>query len=189
VRADPAALARRIRRPMPRRPAPAARRGTAFHAWLEDRFGGELLLDLDELPGAADDGIGDAGAAELDLLRQRFLASRWAHRQPVAVEVPFEMVVPPLVVRGRVDAVLRDPDGGWTVVDWKTGAPPTGAAARAAEVQLAAYRLAWSQLQGVPPDRVRAAFHYVRGDRTVQAADLLTADELAALVRELPVVG
>jgi DNA helicase-2/ATP-dependent DNA helicase PcrA len=188
LRTDPTALARRIRRPMPHRPAPSARRGTAFHAWLEDRFGGQRLLDLDELPGAADEGA-DAGGADLAELQERFLASRWAHRQPVAVEVPFEMVIGPLLVRGRIDAVFRDTDGGWTVVDWKTGAPPTGAAGRAAEVQLAAYRLAWAQLQGEAPDRVRAAFHYVRDDHTVRAADLLTVDELAALVRELPAAG
>jgi DNA helicase-2/ATP-dependent DNA helicase PcrA len=186
LRRDPAELARRIRRPMPHRPAPLARRGTAFHAWLEERFGGERLLDLDELPGAADDGA--APDADLALLQEKFLASPWAHRRPEEVEVPFETVVGDVVVRGRVDAVFRDADGGWTVVDWKTGTPPTGAAARAAEVQLAAYRLAWAELAGVPPDRVRAAFHYVRDGRTVHAADLLTAAELAALVGAVPAV-
>ena len=53
---DPAALARQIRRPMPRPPAPYARRGTAFHRWLEERWGQQRLLDLDDLPGASDDG-------------------------------------------------------------------------------------------------------------------------------------
>ena len=36
---------------MPAAPAPQARRGTAFHAWLEERFGAAKLVDLDELPG------------------------------------------------------------------------------------------------------------------------------------------
>jgi len=172
---------------MPHRPAPLARRGTAFHAWLEERFGGDRLLDLDELPGAADEGA--APDADLGLLQERFLASGWAHRRPHTVEVPFETVVGGVVVRGRIDAVFRDGDGGWTVVDWKTGAPPAGAAARAAEVQLAAYRLAWAQLTGVPADRVRAAFHYVRDGRTVHAADLPTAAELATLVQAVPAAG
>ena len=187
LRRDPSELARRIRRPMPHRPAPLARRGTAFHAWLEERFGGDRLLDLDELPGAADEGA--APDADLGLLQERFLASGWAHRRPHTVEVPFETVVGGVVVRGRIDAVFRDGDGGWTVVDWKTGAPPAGAAARAAEVQLAAYRLAWAQLTGVPADRVRAAFHYVRDGRTVHAADLPTAAELATLVQAVPAAG
>jgi DNA helicase-2/ATP-dependent DNA helicase PcrA len=184
LRRDPADLARRIRRPMPRRPAPLARRGTAFHAWLEERFGGERLLDLDELPGAADEGA--ESDADFGLLQERFLASEWAHRRPDEVEVPFETVVGGVVVRGRIDAVFRDPDGGWTVVDWKTGTPPTGTAARAAEVQLAAYRLAWAELAGVPADRIRAVFHYVRSGRPIRAADLLTAAELAALVQAVP---
>ena len=37
------------------RPDPYARRGTAFHRWLEQRFGADQLLDLDELPGAGDE--------------------------------------------------------------------------------------------------------------------------------------
>ena len=43
LRRDPAELARRLRRPMPAAPAPQARRGTAFHAWLEERFGAARL--------------------------------------------------------------------------------------------------------------------------------------------------
>ena len=58
--ADPAGLARRLRRPLPLPPNPHARRGTAFHAWLEQRFGAAQLLDLDELPGAADEGAAAA---------------------------------------------------------------------------------------------------------------------------------
>ncbi|HYT10773.1 MAG TPA: ATP-dependent DNA helicase, partial [Mycobacteriales bacterium] len=113
---DPVALARRVRRPVPTRPAPLARRGTAFHAWLEERYGGERLLDLDELPGAADSGA--APDEDLALLQERFLASAWADRSPEEVEVPFETVIGGVVVRGRIDAVFADDEGGWTVVDW-----------------------------------------------------------------------
>ena len=61
--ADPAGLAARLRRPLPLPPNPHARRGTAFHAWLEQRFGAAQLLDLDELPGAADEGAASDDAA------------------------------------------------------------------------------------------------------------------------------
>ncbi len=179
---DPLELARRVRRPLPTRPAPLARRGTAFHAWLEERYGGERLLDLDELPGAADEGA--APDAELALLQERFLASAWADRSPEEVEVAFETVVGGVVVRGRMDAVFADPDGGWTVVDWKTGDPPRDGTAAA--VQLAAYRLAWAELSGTPVAQVRAAFHYVRPDRTVAPVDLLDAAGLHALVESIP---
>ncbi|CAA9276275.1 MAG: ATP-dependent DNA helicase SCO5184, partial [uncultured Corynebacteriales bacterium] len=179
---DPLALARRVRRPVPTRPAPLARRGTAFHAWLEERYGGERLLDLDELPGAADEGAAPDG--DLALLQERFLASAWAERAPEEVEVAFETVLGGVVVRGRIDAVFADPDGGWTVVDWKTGDPPRDPSA--ASVQLAAYRLAWAELSGTPVGLVRAAFHYVRADRTVAPVDLLDAAGLHALVERIP---
>jgi DNA helicase-2/ATP-dependent DNA helicase PcrA len=70
-------------------------------------------------------------------------------------------------------------------VDWKTGRKPTGAAAQAAAVQLAAYRLAWARLCGLPDTdlhRVRAAFHYVRSNETVEPAALLDAGGLRSLV-------
>jgi DNA helicase-2/ATP-dependent DNA helicase PcrA len=182
---DPAALARQIRRPLPRQPAPYARRGTAFHRWLESRWGQQRLLDPDDLPGAADDGAADD--AYLEELRDTFERSAWADREPVDVEVPFETLIGDRLVRGRMDAVFRSADGGYEVVDWKTGAPPTAAEeAEAAAVQLAAYRLAWAGLAGVPVERVSAAFHYVRANRTVRPADLLTAEGLAALVERLP---
>ena len=126
--ADPDALARRLRRPVPRPPDPRARRGTEFHAWLERWFSATELLEFDELPGAADedaDAAADpAGAADAAELRERFTASRWANRTPVAVEVPFETEVAGTLVRGRIDAVFADDDGGATVVDWKTGRVP-----------------------------------------------------------------
>ncbi|HZA18520.1 MAG TPA: ATP-dependent DNA helicase [Pseudonocardiaceae bacterium] len=182
---DPAALATRLRRPLPLAPNAMARRGTAFHAWLERRFGATRLIDHDELPGAAD--AGAAPNTELGLLQAAFLASEWAARSPHDVEVPFETVLDGVGLRGRMDAVFADADGGWTVVDWKTGAVPDDAALPAVSVQLAAYRLAWSALSGAPLNRVRAAFHYVRDGRTVRPADLLDADGLRALLGAIPV--
>ncbi|NUS62292.1 MAG: ATP-dependent helicase [Saccharothrix sp.] len=182
--ADPDLLARRLRRPLPFPPNPLARRGTAFHTWLEQRFGASRLFDLDELPGAADEGA--APDADLTRLQEAFLASGWADRVPHDVEVPFEAEIDGLSVRGRMDAVFADDDGGWTVVDWKTGAVPDEDRLPALSVQLAAYRLAWAALTGTPVEKVRAAFHYVRQDHTLRPADLLDADGLRALVRSIP---
>ncbi|MEU7610577.1 ATP-dependent DNA helicase [Micromonospora sp. NPDC049204] len=184
LRRDPAALARTLRRPVPAEPNPYARRGTAFHAWLEQRFGADRLLDLDELPGAADaDAAPDEALVEL---QERFLASEWADRSPVEVEVPFATVIGGVVVRGRMDAVFARPGGRFDVVDWKTGAQPSGPAAEVAAVQLAVYRLAWAELAGVPVDRVGAAFHYVRHGVTVRPADLLDVTGLTAMIAQLP---
>jgi len=189
--ADPARLAQQIRRPMPRPPVPQARRGTAFHRWLEQRFGQQRLIDPTDLLGAADDPADDPDDADLALLRDRFEAGEWGDRWPVDVEVPFETLVGGRTVRGRIDAVFADPaGGGYNVIDWKTGEPPSSAAdLRAASVQLAAYRLAWAALAGVPLDRVRAGFYYVRHGQTLRPADLLDEAGLAALIEEVPLAG
>src|SRR6185369_5449611 len=146
-------------------------------------------LDLDELPGSGDDGA--ATDAELELLQQQFLASEWADRTPYRVEVPFATVVAGVVVRGRMDAVFEVPGrpGYYDVIDWKTGQKPAGIDATAAAVQLAAYRLAWAELAGLPVDRVGAGFHYVRDAATVRPADLLDARALVDLVATLPRAG
>ncbi|MGK5113161.1 MULTISPECIES: ATP-dependent helicase [unclassified Geodermatophilus] len=180
LRRDPAELARRLRRPMPAAPAPQARRGTAFHTWLEERFGAARLVDLDDLPGSGDEfAAPDSALAEL---QEAFLASEWADRQPVEVEVPFETPLGPLTLRGRIDAVFADADGGFEVVDWKTGPPPSGAELAAAGVQLAAYRLGWARLTGVPVERVSAGFHHVAAGVTVRPVDLLDEAGLLGLV-------
>jgi DNA helicase II / ATP-dependent DNA helicase PcrA len=180
-------LARQVRRPMPQPPAGQARRGTAFHLWLEERFGQQRLIDDEEL-------FLDAAAAEFDdnliELKARFEAGEWGGRWPREVEVPFDTQIGDRQIRGRIDAVFADPDGGYDVVDWKTGQlPRTKQEAQAVAVQLAAYRLAWSALAGVPLEKVRAAFYYVRHDRTVRPADLLDADGLTDLIARVPVAG
>ena len=183
---DPAELARQVRRPMPRPPARQARKGTAFHQWLEQRYGQQRLIDdADLFEAGADD---PAGAADLGQLRARFEHSEWADRWPRAVEVPFETLVGDRLVRGRIDAVFADsPEGGYDVVDWKTGRPPSSDADRhAVSVQLAAYRLAWAALAGVPVSQVRAAFHYVADEVTVRPADLLDEPGLTALIEQIP---
>ncbi len=157
-----------LRRPMPSPPALAARRGTTFHAWVEEHYSRATFVDVDELPGAADEGPEDLG---LDELRRAFLASEWADRVPLEVETSVETVVDGIAVRGRIDAVFEEvaPDGGprWVVVDWKTGPPPTGTRVSARALQLAAYRLAWARVRGVPLDRVRGAFFHAATGETL----------------------
>jgi DNA helicase-2/ATP-dependent DNA helicase PcrA len=182
---DPQALALQLRRPLPPRPSAGARRGSAFHAWLEQRFASAALVDIDELSGAEDDEL--TQDEDLEALRESFLASPWAQLSPTAVEVAVETPVAGITVRGRIDAVYlhRTADGvRWDVVDWKTGEPVGPAAARARAVQLAVYRLAWARLQGVPVDQVDAAFFYAATGRTVRPVDLLDEAGLESLIRE-----
>lgn len=193
LRADPARLAARLRRPLPYPPNPMARRGTAFHAWVQSWFGSEQLLGLDELPGAADS-AGQAGRADQELaaMQSAFRRSPWAHRNPVDVEVPFETSIAGTVIRGRMDAVFAEPGGRWIVVDWKTGAEPGPADEPAVAMQLAVYRLAWARLMAARTgeteaamlQRVGAAFHYIRSGRTIAPDRLAGPAELERLIRD-----
>jgi DNA helicase-2/ATP-dependent DNA helicase PcrA len=182
---DPAGAVQRLTHRLPTRPDPHALLGNAFHDWVQQFYGAERLFDLGDLPGAADTGLAQANTEELAKLQAAFTRSQWAARTPVAVEVPFEMPIGGTVVRGRIDAVFADPDGGATVVDWKTGEPPAGPdAMRQAAIQLGVYRLAWAALCGCPESLVRAAFHYVLTGVTVVPEVLPGPDELAALLAD-----
>ncbi len=169
---DPDGLARDLARPMPRPPAPAAVRGTRFHAWVEAQFGVVPLIDRTELAGAADDDLDDQ---QLASLQAAFLAGPYASTAPHRVEAPFQLVLGGRVVRGRIDAVYRT-DEGYDVVDWKTGR------SSADPLQLAVYRLAWSRLSGVPLERVGAAFYYVATGRVDRPGDLAGPEELEMLM-------
>lgn len=174
LKADAAGFAHELARPLPRPPAPAARRGTRFHAWVETLFEQRPLLAPDELPGAEDDELGTD--ADLMDLQQAFLASAWSRRKPYAVEAPFAFPLAGRVIRGRIDAVYDLGEGRWHVVDWKTGREA------ADPVQLAVYRLAWARLRDVDVSQVEASFLYVRSDKEVRHEDLLGEQELAALL-------
>ena len=174
LRDEPETLAADLARPMPRKPSPAARFGTRFHAWVEARFGQQQLVGLDEVPGRGDEGIEDE--TELKELIEQFTAGPFGDRVPHAVEPPFALVLGGQVVRGRIDAVYET-DGGFLVVDWKTNQRQT-----ADPLQLAVYRLAWAELAGVPVEHVEAAFFYVRSGDLVQHSHLPGREELEAVV-------
>jgi DNA helicase-2/ATP-dependent DNA helicase PcrA len=141
---------------------------------VEARFGQQLLLDPDELPGRGDSGIDDD--SDLRELIKRFENGPFADRVPHAVEAPFALVLDGQVVRGRIDAVYQESDG-FLLVDWKTNR-----AATADPLQLAIYRLAWAELHDVPLDQVRAAFYYVRTGEVVEPPLLPGRAELTELV-------
>jgi DNA helicase II / ATP-dependent DNA helicase PcrA len=180
---DRQAFARDLRRPMPAPPAFAARRGTAFHAWVEQHYARAAFVDLLDLPGSADDDPADD--EELPRMKERFLASEWSHRSPEAIEIAIETTVAEMAVRGRIDAVFPRPGGGFTVVDWKTGARPSGDKARIRALQLEAYRLALARLRGLALGQVDAAFYYAGTGETVYP-DLPDDERLATLLETIP---
>lgn len=182
--ADPDGFAQELARPMPRPPQPAARRGTRFHAWVEARFEELTLpvLEPDDLPGTEAE---IADERDLAALKDAFERTEYAHRTPYRVEAPFQLAIAGRVVRGRIDAVYRTGDGEeatYEIVDWKTNRTRT-----ADPLQLALYRLAWAEQQGVPLESVDAAFLYVRTGEVVRPDDLLGREALERLLGEEPV--
>lgn len=171
---DPEGLARDLARPMPRKPSPAARFGTRFHAWVEAYSGQQHLLEPDDLPGRGDCDIGSDG--ELQELIEAFITGPFGELAPFRVEAPFALVLGGRVVRGRIDAVYQTADG-YQVVDWKTSDTQT-----ADPLQLAIYRLAWADLLGVDVSKVQAAFYYVRSGDVVAYDDLPERAELEQLL-------
>ena len=168
----------RIARPLPEKPFRQTRLGTLFHAWVEQRsgqagLGGSLddsLWELDDDAAGTDASVEDAAA--LAALRERFLASEWAHLQPIEVETEIDFTTTgpdglPHIVICKLDAVYRreDRDGRIEIVDWKTGAAPrTPAEKDERMLQLELYRQAYHAKHGIPLEEIDVALYYVAAD-------------------------
>ncbi|GAA3375261.1 ATP-dependent DNA helicase [Streptomyces sannanensis] len=187
--ADPEGFAQELARPMPRPPQPAARRGTRFHAWVEARFEElplPLLLGPDELPGADEWDENEpeiADERDLAALKEAFERTPYARRTPYRIEEPFQLTLAGRVIRGRIDAVYRT-ETGYEIVDWKTGHEGS-----ADPLQLAVYRIGWAERIGIAPERVDAAFLYVRTGEIVRPAHLPGRAELERILLGEPRSG
>ena len=152
-----------------------------------------LLLKLFvEINFFVDDDIFDPTPATdipLEELKEKWLASAWAKRIPVGVEIGFETLIAGAVVKGRIDAIYENSDGTFEVIDWKTGREKSGDELSQAAIQLAVYRLAYAKLHGLDISQVSAGFHYINENSTVRPADLLDESELIALVESIPVTS
>lgn len=167
---DPSAFARQLVRPMPHPASRAAALGTRFHAWVQRHYGLQQLVD--PLVDIEEEQIGSD--AQFTQLQEAFLASEWAQRVPLAVEVPFALVLGDQVIRGQIDAAFPADDGihDHLLVDWKTSERD------ADDMQLAIYRQAWAIAQGVPPEAVAAVFVHVRSGRVQHPRRLASWPEL-----------
>jgi len=173
---DADAFALQIRRPIPQEPTSAAYLGSTLHSWIENHYRRAVLWDDD--PGEQ--------IENLEQAKETFLASEWAPRTPLEIEVGIDVTIAGVTVRSRIDAVFGPGQGldKVTVVDWKSGRPPGDDDERAArEVQLAMYRLAWAQHTGEDLDAIDAAFYYVSTNQTVRPQRLLTREQIEGLLR------
>ena len=149
-------------RPLPRRPSPAAALGTLVHRWIETRHGPQGVLLDETTPG--DYAAGAAGGPGLVAgLQASFAASRYASLAPYSAEAPFELIAGGHLVRGRVDALYRAPDGTLEIVDFKTGRPPV-AGDPGGDTQLRIYALAAVDAWGESPESITTSYVYLKAD-------------------------
>lgn len=193
---DPSTIARNAARPMPSRPYRATLVGNLFHSWVESLYedvagGGAALegADLDDadFTSASLTQLDDDDRQRLEQLQSTFLASRFTAggRRPSAVELPVDAPLGEFTVVNKIDAVYRDADGTIEIVDWKTGrAPRTAEERRGREYQLMSYAHAYAASFDEPIERIRATLYYVTDDLEISVTELLSVDELVALLRE-----
>ena len=161
---------------IPQEPTLNQRFGILVHQVLERFHAGEIQTrSLPELLGLLEAGWrrgGFGGSEEEKQLRIKATRSlvRYHERfqgeegEPVWFEKGFSFKLGPHVLRGRVDRVDRLPDGGYELIDYKTGRPKKAAELRE-DVQLALYAVgaqeAW-QLEAA-----QQSYYYVLDDAKV----------------------
>jgi DNA helicase-2/ATP-dependent DNA helicase PcrA len=113
--------------------------------------------------GASEQEIQLRGKATTALTRyhERFQAEE---AEPTYFERSFSFPLGPHVLRGRVDRVDRLPEGGWELIDYKTGRPKTPGQL-AQDVQLSLYAVAAREAWQL--EAAQQAYYYVLDDEKV----------------------
>ena len=135
--------------------------------------------------------------ASVQRLWERFATSEWGSDEWKdriwAVEYPVETHIEGVSLRGRIDAVFRTEDENgerWVLVDWKSGSRPKMATMQSRRFQLGLYRIAFSRIMGVDPERISTVFVYLGGKGVAEVWDhqirggLPTEAQLAKVIRE-----
>jgi DNA helicase II / ATP-dependent DNA helicase PcrA len=115
--------------------------------------------------GASDDELQYRDRAVAALARYQERHARSAS-SPVWLERNFAFAIGPHKLRGRVDRVDRLPDGGYELIDYKTGDPGTGPNL-SGDVQLALYRMAAREAWEI--DAELGSYWYVLADERIPA--------------------
>jgi len=169
-------LAGTVLRPIPQQPYAASRMGNLFHAWVEKRFapsGGLFDDELDELEDADD-------YFAIETLQQNYENSRFATLKPLSVEQEIQLTIGQNTFVCKMDAIYADGDGV-QIVDWKTNKPPSDEKdLYRRSLQLALYRLAYSEFTGMPIEKVKASFFFVGAGQELTPDGLLGREQILA---------
>ncbi len=161
-------------RPVPSQPYPQSRRGNLFHAWVEKKFAPSGAL-IEEEGFALED---EEDFYTIDELKANFEASRFAKLVPQSVEQEIQLTIGQNTFICKMDAIYATEDGV-QIVDWKTNKPPTDKDdLYRRSLQLALYRLAYSEYTGLPIDKVQASFFFVGEGVELTPDTILGRDEI-----------
>jgi len=164
---------------IPQEPTLNQRFGILVHQVLERFHAGDEPRTLEGMMGLLDAGWrrGGFGGSEQEIqLRGKATEAlaRYCERfaaeesQPIYFERSFSFQLGPHVLRGRVDRVDRLPEGGWELIDYKTGPPKTPAQLEE-DVQLSLYAVAACEAWEL--EDARGAYYYVLDDAKVPVPD------------------
>jgi DNA helicase-2/ATP-dependent DNA helicase PcrA len=158
-----------LRRPTPVLFSQSATEGTHFHSCIEEYF------------SASDDAETELTDTEIGA---NFLGSRFADRNPFAIEQQIEFVLAGVVVVCKLDAVFES-EGLYEVVDWKSGKTPDASDLASRSIQLALYRIALSEWLGVGVEQIRVSFFFAADGKEVAPETLLSKLELENKLAEV----
>ena len=187
---DPQAVARSLRRPLPERPYRATNLGTLFHAWVEQRSAVSASVELvdsslferDDEPSGVTGAVGLVDDEAMAALKVTFEKSKWARRQPVAVEQEIHLPLGNTTVVCKIDAIYEVEGSNGTrfeIVDWKTGKAPKNAKdLELKQFQLALYRAAYARWSGIAPENIEAVFYFVADDTVIAPERIYSEEEL-----------
>lgn len=159
--------------------------GTVAHTYLE----AAVTKTKPAVPSAAIAGIADnrtalekiyAVCAEMaqqfrkSPLGKAAAASEW-HR----AEYPFKSRIGEKIVRGTIDLIFKNPDGTYTIVDYKTNRTirPEGYYA-----QLSCYRKAAAQMLLLPEESIRCVLYYLRYHTAVDITDGCRKTDISRMI-------
>lgn len=172
-------VAEKYRRPIPEQPYKQTMAGTLFHGWVEAHFG--VLSGSDELDAIEVPAQDEATTKTVEELRAIFEKSRFAQMKPFAIETEIQVTIRGNTFICKLDAVFETEDG-YEIVDWKTGKPPvTEVEIAQRALQLALYRMAFTRLHGVSPEKVGVCLYYVAEDLEIRPEHVQSSEELLAL--------
>ena len=178
---------------IPQEPTLNQRFGIAVHQVLERFHVGDEPQTVEGMMGLLDAAWrrGGFGGSEQEIqLRGKATdaLTRYCDRfaaeesQPMFFERSFSFQMGPHVLRGRVDRVDRLPEGGWELIDYKTGPPKTPAQLEQ-DVQLSLYAVAACEAWEL--DEARGAYYYVLDDAKVPVPEAAGRDWIEEIATEV----